>query len=128
MGSTLRTAMEPPAWELIPDSDREWVLLGLRDAARNETDPPGGDLRLAKAYRAARNALKDAAPYPDEALAFAMPDGQHVEFEGVSEYRGKRYVRVEDCNRSLSIVVPKKLRPLTPCAVEVIEMIRKGTL
>jgi hypothetical protein len=79
-----------------------------------------------RAWLAAIETLEAAAPYPDEALVFSMPDGQHVTFAGTQEYRGRVYVRVEDVNWSLSIVTPGKLLPLTPGAVDLLGEIRKG--
>jgi len=97
-------------WHLHSEDERELVLMDL-DAYSKRT---GWTRRFAAVYQAAAAVLRDAAPWPDEALA--------VEWYGLVR-------EIVGCDDGLVELLdgwslPQNVRPLTPAAAEFLAALR----
>lgn len=133
-----RTASTDRSWHLIPQEIRDRSAIANCEVDGYEGHTCGGPFDdppiptpcdcavRSEAFRAAARALRDAAPYPDEALVYEVVNdsiwnGDHVELVGGDE----------DCAQVIGVysgsVQPAflgwyKLRPLTIAAHEALEM------
>lgn len=120
-------------WHLIPQELRKSAINNLEfDASDGGCEcggPFGPNPRKCKGdcaarsemFHAAAQALRELAPYPDEALAYEF-SGSHVEFidnnEGLAEVR--------DVNGFVVAAYYDELIPLTPAAEEFLDELKAG--
>jgi hypothetical protein len=122
---------ETKPWHLFTEEERRlatgmMVLCSSENPRAGNTPPP--EPWFQDVNDAMLSVLREAAPYPDEALVFATPDGRHHEAMGLNVFRGTRYMNVEDRKRIRSVVGLEKLTPLTIGAVEFLDMAKRGLL
>ncbi len=110
-------------WHLFPKYQREWV----EESFFHKVDCCGGKCEVSKVYRAMFAVLRDAAPYPDEALVFEVVcdcvwEGEHVELTDFEDDGGVVAVHVGGAIHNRVLLGWYKLRPLTIAAHEALAM------
>lgn len=142
-GSTTRTAVTDRPWHLIPQDIRERSAIANCEVDGDEGHTCGGpfddppiptpcDCAIrSEAFRAAAQLLREAAPYPDEALVFevicdALHQGEHVELVDFDDDCAIARVTDHGDNTITTWLGWYKLRPLTIAAHDALETLGGG--
>lgn len=114
-GKPKRESRRP--WHMHSEAERELVLMDL-DAYSKRT---GWTKRFAAAYQAAATLLREAAPWPDEALVvagFIYQDEGRYELEIIDVDSTGCLCVVDEYGRNEHWRTPESCVPLTPAAAE----------